>query len=55
MIILKYVYSSWHAKGNARIAGLQKGLHLTDYQYQVAVTVTFVYDIHLKERTANTI
>ncbi|CAL1707480.1 unnamed protein product [Somion occarium] len=28
--------------GNARVAGLQKGLHLTDHQYQVAVTVTFV-------------
>ncbi|KAK7682361.1 hypothetical protein QCA50_014566 [Cerrena zonata] len=28
--------------GNARVAGLQTGLHLTDHQYQVAVTVTFV-------------
>ncbi|KAF8200246.1 major facilitator superfamily domain-containing protein [Pholiota molesta] len=38
--------------GNARIAGLQKGLHLTDYQYQVAVTVTFVPYI-LSELPAN--
>ena len=29
--------------GNARVAGLQAGLHLTDHQFQVAVTVTFVY------------
>ncbi|CAL1713318.1 unnamed protein product [Somion occarium] len=28
--------------GNARVAGLQADLHLTDHQYQVAVTVTFV-------------
>ncbi|KIM42076.1 hypothetical protein M413DRAFT_410689 [Hebeloma cylindrosporum] len=28
--------------GNARVAGLQKSLHLTDYQYQVCVTVTYV-------------
>ncbi|CAL1707482.1 unnamed protein product [Somion occarium] len=28
--------------GNARVAGLQKGLGLTDHQYQIAVTVTFV-------------
>ncbi|KAH8818696.1 MFS general substrate transporter [Flagelloscypha sp. PMI_526] len=27
--------------GNARVAGLQKGLHLTDHQYQVCVTVLF--------------
>ncbi|KAI0077646.1 MFS general substrate transporter [Panus rudis PR-1116 ss-1] len=28
--------------GNARVAGLQKDLRLTDHQYQVAVTVTYV-------------
>uniref|UniRef100_A0A8H7Y4K6 Major facilitator superfamily (MFS) profile domain-containing protein n=2 Tax=Psilocybe cubensis TaxID=181762 RepID=A0A8H7Y4K6_PSICU len=28
--------------GNARVAGLQKSLHLTDKQYQIAVTVLYV-------------
>ncbi|KDR77102.1 hypothetical protein GALMADRAFT_428725 [Galerina marginata CBS 339.88] len=28
--------------GNARVAGLQKGLHMTDRQYQIAVTTTYV-------------
>ncbi|KJA14608.1 hypothetical protein HYPSUDRAFT_48993 [Hypholoma sublateritium FD-334 SS-4] len=28
--------------GNARVAGLEKGLHLADKQYQIAVTVTYV-------------
>ncbi|TFK43324.1 MFS general substrate transporter [Crucibulum laeve] len=28
--------------GNARIAGLQKSLHLTDHQYQICVTVLYV-------------
>ncbi|KDR72761.1 hypothetical protein GALMADRAFT_126423 [Galerina marginata CBS 339.88] len=38
--------------GNARVAGLQKGLKMTDHQYQVAVTVTFVPYI-LAELPAN--
>ena len=29
--------------GNARVAGLQKDLGLTDTQYQICVTVLFVY------------
>lgn len=28
--------------GNARVAGLQKGLGLTDHQYQICVTVTYI-------------
>ncbi|EON67345.1 hypothetical protein W97_06598 [Coniosporium apollinis CBS 100218] len=28
--------------GNARVAGLQKDLGITDYQYQIAITVTYV-------------
>ena len=28
--------------GNARVAGLQKDLHLTDKQYQTVVTVLYV-------------
>ncbi|KAL0571337.1 hypothetical protein V5O48_010619 [Marasmius crinis-equi] len=28
--------------GNARVAGLQKALHMTDHQYQVCVTVLYV-------------
>lgn len=28
--------------GNARIAGLQKSLHLTDNQYSIALTVTYI-------------
>ncbi|KAF8963255.1 MFS general substrate transporter [Flammula alnicola] len=28
--------------GNARIAGLQKGLRMTDIQYEIAVTITYV-------------
>lgn len=28
--------------GNARVAGLQKALHMTDYQYSVCVTVLYV-------------
>ncbi|TFK91208.1 MFS general substrate transporter [Polyporus arcularius HHB13444] len=28
--------------GNARIAGLQKELHMTDYQYSIALTVTLI-------------
>ncbi|KAK7056857.1 hypothetical protein VNI00_002574 [Paramarasmius palmivorus] len=28
--------------GNARVAGLQKALHMTDHQYQIAVTVLYV-------------
>ncbi|KAF9477431.1 MFS general substrate transporter [Pholiota conissans] len=38
--------------GNARVAGLQKGLHLSDHQYQIAVTITFVPYI-LSELPAN--
>ena len=34
--------SSRNMSGNARVAGLEKGLHLTDKQYQIAVTVTYV-------------
>ena len=29
--------------GNARVAGLQKDLHLTDKQYQICVTIFFGY------------
>ncbi|KAF9529639.1 MFS general substrate transporter [Crepidotus variabilis] len=28
--------------GNARVAGLQKDLHMTDRQYQICITITFV-------------
>ncbi|KAI0081283.1 MFS general substrate transporter [Panus rudis PR-1116 ss-1] len=28
--------------GNARVAGMQKGLHMTDHQYQIAITVTYI-------------
>ncbi|KAK1223469.1 hypothetical protein PQX77_013658 [Marasmius sp. AFHP31] len=28
--------------GNARVAGLQKALHMTDHQYQICVTVLYV-------------
>ena len=28
--------------GNARVAGLQKGLGMTDHQYQICITVTYV-------------
>lgn len=28
--------------GNARVAGLQKGLKMTDHQYQICITVTYV-------------
>ncbi|PPQ82706.1 hypothetical protein CVT25_009403 [Psilocybe cyanescens] len=40
--------------GNARVAGLQKGLHMTDHQYQVAVTITYVPYV-LSEIPANLI
>ena len=39
---LGLVYSHSLA-GNARVAGLQKQLGLTDHQYQICVTVLFVY------------
>ena len=29
--------------GNARVAGLQKDLKLTDNQYQICITVLYVY------------
>ncbi|KAF9564921.1 MFS general substrate transporter [Agrocybe pediades] len=38
--------------GNARVAGLQKHLHLTDHQYQICVTVLYVPYI-LAELPAN--
>ncbi|KAH9474603.1 putative transporter C11D3.18C [Psilocybe cubensis] len=38
--------------GNARVAGLQKSLHMTDRQYQIAVTTTYVPYI-LAELPAN--
>ena len=28
--------------GNTRVAGLQRGLGMTDHQYQICVTVTYV-------------
>jgi len=28
--------------GNARVAGLQRGLRMTDHQYQICITVTYV-------------
>ena len=37
------VPNSQRVAGNARVAGLQRDLKLTDHQYQVAVTVTYVY------------
>uniref|UniRef100_A0A8H7XRX8 Major facilitator superfamily (MFS) profile domain-containing protein n=1 Tax=Psilocybe cubensis TaxID=181762 RepID=A0A8H7XRX8_PSICU len=40
--------------GNARVAGLQKGLHMTDHQYQIAVTITYVPYV-LSEIPANLI
>jgi hypothetical protein len=33
----------WPDIGNARVSGLQKDLHMTDRQYQVCVTVLYVY------------
>lgn len=36
--------------GNARVAGLQKQLGLTDQQYQICVTVLFVYVLHWPNR-----
>ena len=32
--------------GNARVAGLQTDLHMTDKQYQICNTVIFVYVVH---------
>jgi hypothetical protein len=29
--------------GNARVAGLEKDLHMTDHQYQICVTILYVY------------
>ena len=29
--------------GNARVAGLQKDLHLTDKQFQICITIGIVY------------
>ncbi|KIM78028.1 hypothetical protein PILCRDRAFT_76059 [Piloderma croceum F 1598] len=39
--LLSFLVSTTHI-GNARVAGLQKDLHMTDQQYQICITVLFV-------------
>lgn len=43
MFFFLLLINVWHTLGNARVAGLQKQLHLTDTQYQICVTVLYVY------------
>ena len=44
--IIIYCIAAWRKSntflGNARVAGLEKDLKLTDKQYQIAVTVLYV-------------
>ncbi|KAI7943054.1 hypothetical protein MJO29_012898 [Puccinia striiformis f. sp. tritici] len=44
LIVMFYFFSSLDRSniGNARVAGLQKALHLSDHQYSVALTSTFI-------------
>ncbi|KAF9267380.1 MFS general substrate transporter [Marasmius fiardii PR-910] len=39
---LSFLVSTRNKLGNARVAGLQKALHMTDHQYSVCVTVLYV-------------
>lgn len=39
--------------GNARVAGLQKGLNMTDHQYSICVTITYMCVLPLVHYLSN--